>query len=584
MRTFKSGYPIGKISIERLKKRVEAARGDRPSDIVLKGGRVVNVFSGEILESDVAVHDDAIVGLGQYEGSQEIDVRGRYVCPGFMDGHFHIESSMLSPRKLARAVVPRGTTTIVADPHEIANVMGKAGIRYMLESSHGLPVDFYFMLPSCVPATDLETSGAKLTAEDLLAFKAHPRVLGLGEMMNFPGLIHGVHSVLEKVVAFQDRNCDGHAPLVSGKALNAYVAAGIRSDHECTLLEEAKEKLRLGMAIMIREGTQAKNLDTLLPLVSPGRIRHCMLVSDDLHPHDLLEKGHVNHLVDRAVEQGLDPVMAIQMVTLNPTRHFGLTDRGVVAPGYRADLAVASSLRPIEVDMVLKDGRIVFDKREQTDEAPAQTVDIHLGAMRIKPYQTDSFLVRKTGSRMRVIGLVRGQIVTKHETAEAPVRAGFVVSDPEQDLLKITVVERHKATGHIGLGFVRGFGLKRGALASSVAHDSHNIICVGCHDADIYAAVRDVEAMGGGLSAVKAGEVLAHLALPIGGLMSDRPLYETARGWGKMRSVANALGCRMKEPFMALSFLALPVIPELKITDRGLVDVNRFEPVPLFIS
>jgi len=567
--------------IQRLKQRIEAARGDIPADLVLKGGEVINLFSCEILHTDVAVHDGMIVGLGEYEGLQNIDVQGRYVCPGFMDGHFHIESSMLSPEELARAVLPRGTTAIVADPHEIANVMGKEGIRYILKSSEDLPLDIYMMLPSCVPATDLETSGARLSAQELLAFKGQPRVLGLGEMMNYPGVIHGVDSVLEKIAAFNHSTKDGHAPLVSGKELNAYIAADIRSDHECTVLEEAKEKLRLGMFIMIREGTQAKNLKTLLPLVSPATVRRCMLVTDDLHPHDLLEKGHLNHLLDLAVAQGIDPILAIQMVTLNPARYFGFKDLGAIAPGYRADMVVLSSLQPVGIDMVLKGGEIVFQEGQVKPGRARQDAANHFTSMRIYPYGPDTFAVRQMGSHMRVIRLIRDQIVTMCEVVGVP-NTGLVISDPEQDLLKVAVVERHHATGNVGIGFVKGFGLKQGALASSVAHDSHNIVCVGCNDQDMYVAVKDIETMGGGLAAANHGQVVAHLPLPIGGLMSDRPLHEVARGWEKMREVANHLGSRTEQPFMALSFLALPVIPELKITDRGLVDVNRFEHVPLF--
>lgn len=565
-----------------LKQRIEAARGDIPPDLVLKGGRVINVFSCEILHADVAVHDGMIVGIGEYEGVQDIDVQGRYVCPGFMDGHLHLESSMLSPEELARAVLPRGTTAIVVDPHEIANVMGEDGIRYILESCENLPLDIYLMLPSCVPATHLETSGARLNARELLAFKSESRVLGLGEMMNYPGVVRGVDSVLDKIAVFNDSTKDGHAPLVSGKELNAYIAAGIRSDHECTVLEEAREKLRLGMFIMIREGTQAKNLKALLPLVSFATVRRCMLVTDDLHPHDLLEKGHLNHLLDLAIAEGIDPILAIQMVTLNPAQYFGFKDLGAIAPGYRADMVVLSSLQPVGIEMVLKAGEIVFQEGRLRLETMGHYAASHFASMRILPYGPDTFAVARAGSHMRVIRLIRDQIVTMTEVVAVP-KTGVVVSDPGQDLLKVAVIERHHATGNVGIGFVKGFGLKQGALASSVAHDSHNIVCVGCTDHDMYAAVKDIETMGGGLAAANHGQVLAHLPLPIGGLMSDRPLQEVAQGWERMREAANRLGSRIEQPFMALSFLALPVIPELKITDQGLVDVDRFEHVPLFL-
>ncbi|OEU80626.1 MAG: adenine deaminase [Desulfobacterales bacterium S5133MH4] len=570
--------------IYRLKKRIQAARGEIAPDLVLKGGSVVNVFSCEILDTDVAIYDGVIVGLGHYDGPEMIDVTGHYLCPGFIDGHFHVESSMLSPKELARAVIPMGTTAIVADPHEIANVMGENGIRYILDNSKALPVDIYIMLPSCVPATDLETSGARLTAEDILGLKDEPRVLGLAEMMNYPGVINGVEPVLKKIAAFNDCPKDGHAPLLSGKDLNAYIGAGIRSDHECTLLEEAREKLRLGMHIMIREGTQAKNLKTLLPIVSPATVRRCLLVTDDLHPHDLLEKGHMNHLLDMAIEQGLDPIFAIQMVTLNTAQYFGLKDLGAIAPGFQADIVILSSLRPVKVEMVFKRGKKVFGQGQLNYQFPQLIGTNSRSHMHIKPYGQDAFVIPQEGNHVRVIDLIRDQILTHSTTAVAPVMDGVVVSDYEQDLVKVAVVERHRASGNIGLGLVRGFGLKQGALASSVAHDSHNIVCVGCNDHDIHAAIKAVETMKGGLVATREAKVLAQLPLPIGGLMSERPLDEIARGWKEMRNAARNLGCKLDEPFMALSFLALPVIPELRVTDKGLVDVKLFEHVPLFMS
>ncbi len=570
-------------AIERLKRRIQAARGDIAPDMVLKGGRVVNVFTGEIIAADVAIHDGIIVGVGDYDGLHSRDVSGQFIAPGFIDGHLHIESSMLAPPELARAVLRHGTTAIVADPHEIANVLGMDGIRLMLAASAGLPVDFFFMLPSCVPATAMETAGAILSAADLLALKDDPRVLGLAEMMNYPGVLTGLTSVLGKVQAFAGAVRDGHAPLLTGRDLNAYITAGMTSDHECTELEEAREKIRLGMHIMIREGTQVKNLSVLAPLVSPATAAHCSLVTDDLHPHDLMQHGHMNHLIDRTVGEGLDPVMAIQLATCNTARYFGMNDRGAIAPGYQADLLVLSSLNPVAVTAVFKNGRCVYDAGQILSEIRPLSPSWSSGPMNIAPYHKDSFMIRAAGGNIRVIGLVPDQLLTRHLVLAAPIREGVVVADRQRDIIKIAVVERHRATGNIGLGLVQGFGLQQGALASSVAHDSHNIICLGCDDEDMFAAVKAVEAMKGGLACVRDGKVVAALPLPIGGLMSERPLAEVAAGWEEMRQASKKLGLRIDEPFMALSFLALPVIPDLKITDRGLVDVGRFELVSLFV-
>jgi len=568
--------------IDRLKNLIRVARGEGAPDLVLKGGRVLNVFTGEIIRADVAVYDGIIAGIGSYDGPAMIDARGGCITPGFMDAHMHLESTLLSPAELAKAVLPRGTTAIMADPHEIANVLGIEGIRFMLEASKGLPVDIYFLLPSCVPATDLEISGASLSAADLKRFRREKRVLGLAEMMNYPGVLGGIDPVLEKLIAFRRGIRDGHAPLLSGKGLNAYIAAGARSDHECTGRAEAREKLRLGMHIMIREGTLAKNLKALLPLVTPRNSRHFSLVTDDLHPHDLMRRGHLGHLIDMAVAEGMTPGEAIRMVTCNTAQYFGLRDVGAVAPGYRADLLILRSLAPVRVRSVIKGGRKVFHEGALIGEEASGAKSVRIGIMNVLPFDREAFAVPYEGGPIRVIGLIPDQILTRQCVLEPAVRDGAVVSDVRRDILKLAVVERHHGTGRIGLGFVQGFGLKAGALASSVAHDSHNIIGVGCSDGDLFTAVKAVEEMNGGLAAVRDGEVLAGLPLPIAGLMSDRPLAEVALGWEKMRRVARDLGSAPEEPFMVLSFLALPVIPELKLTDRGLVDVNRFEHVPLF--
>lgn len=568
--------------IERLKNHIRASQGEIAPDLIVKGGKVINIFSREVLEQDVATHDGVIVGIGDYEGPRIIDAKGQYLCPGFIDGHCHVESTMLSPVELAKAVLSHGTTAIITDPHEIANVSGINGIRYIIENSKGLPVDFYIMLPSCVPATPLETSGVALSCKDLMTLRDEPRVLGLAEMMNYPGVIGNASEVLEKLVAFGDTIKDGHAPLLTGKGLNAYIAAGLRSDHECTKIEEAREKLRLGMHLILREGTLAKNLRTLLPLISPATAGQCSLVTDDLHPHDLVRRGHLNHLLDIVTSEGIDPILAISMITLNTARYFGLKYLGAVAPGYQADIVILSSLQPVKVKTVIKNGRIVFDNGSLTSEVRRSSPMDHMSRMNIKPFSPDSFVIPREDEYIRVIGVIPDQLITKSMVIKATGKSGLVESDIQQDVIKITVVERHHGTGNIGLGMVQGFGLHQGAFASSVAHDSHNIIAVGCNDGDIFEAVKVVETMGGGLAAVKDGEVLATLPLPIAGLMSDQPLNDVAQGWEKMRNAARRLGCRLQEPFMALSFLALPVIPELKITDRGLVDVTKFTHVPLF--
>ena len=568
--------------VDRLRELIRVARGEQPPDLVIKGGRVLNLFTGEIIPADVAISGGRIAGVGSYDGPAVIDAAGAFISPGFIDAHMHLESTLLSPRELARAVLARGTTAIMADPHEIVNVLGADGIRYMLEASRRLPVDIYFLLPSCVPATGLETSGASLSAADLKPFRRQRRVLGLAELMNYPGVLSGSAPILEKLAAFDGHIHDGHAPLLSGRDLSAYIAAGIGSDHECTGREEAREKLRLGMHIMIREGTQAKNLKELIPPVDLRNNRHFSLVTDDLHPHDLLAKGHLDHLVDRAVDGGIDPLDAIRMVTMNTAGYFGLRDVGAIAPGYRADLLILSSLAPIRVRSVIKGGRKAFDEGVFTGREMEAARAGCVGAMNVRPFGGEAFRVPAEGERIRVIGLVPDQILTRRLILEPTLRDGLVVADPRRDILKLVVVERHRATGRIGVGFVQGFGLKEGALASSVAHDSHNIIAVGCGDGDLYRAVKAVEEMQGGLAAVLDGKVLAKLPLPIAGLMSDRPLAEVARGWEELRQVAGAFGSIPEEPFMVLSFLALPVIPELKLTDQGLVDVNRFHHVPLF--
>lgn len=560
------------------------ARGDEPADVVLAGARVVNVFSGEIIEADVAIAGERIAGVGEYRrGRNVVPLNGAFVGPGFIDAHLHIESTMLTPPEFARAVLPHGTTAVVADPHEIANVHGLAGIRYMLDASRDLPLSVYVMLPSCVPATHLETGGATLSAADLSPLMDEPRVLGLAEMMNFPGAIRGDAGVLDKLRLGLRKRIDGHAPGVSGRALAAYVACGVGTDHECTTAAEACEKLRQGMTILIREGSAAQNLDALLPLVTPRNAHRFCFCTDDRHPHDLVEEGHIDHVVRRAIARGLEPILAIQMATLHPAQVYGLSEHGAIAPGRFADIVVFDDLRNPRPRQVYSRGRLAAENGRCVAPvgggvaAPATQVrlpaDLSERAFAVAaPPETRA---------LRVIGLTDGQITTRALTEPPCVRDERLVADVARDLLKLAVIERHHGTGNIGLGFVRGFGLKAGALAGTVAHDSHNLLVVGTSDADMLAAARAVADARGGQAAVRDGRTLALLPLPIGGLMSDRPLEEVARLQMALCEAARSLGCGLRDPFMLLSFLALPVIPELKLTDRGLVDVGRFDFVSL---
>jgi adenine deaminase len=562
---------------------IAAARGEVEVDCLLAGGSVANVLSREVHRADVAIHKGWIVGFDCQSARCILDLEGMILAPGFIDGHVHIESAMVTVPEYARAVLPRGTTSVIADPHEIANVWGEAGIRYMLESSRDIPLNVFVMLPSCVPATDLETSGARLDAEDLAGLMQEERVLGLAEVMNYPGVIFRDAQVMKKLRLAGKRPVDGHAPGLSGRDLSAYICAGIGSDHECTTIEEAGEKLRSGMHIMLREGSAAKNLRDLLPLVSPKNAGQFLFVSDDRHPSDILRDGHIDFMVRAAVEQGLDPIAALQISSLNAARYFGIPDLGAIAPGYRADIAVLEDLEGVRVARTIKDGEVVAKDGRFTGrlvKAPAPKMK----SMQMGRIAADSFAIPAESGPARVIGVIPHQIVTRALRLSPKIEGGKVVSDTVRDILKMAVVERHKGTGNVGLGLVQGFGLARGAIATSVAHDSHNIAVVGVTDGDMLAAVLAVKQMGGGLVAVAEGRVLASLPMPVAGLLSEASLQDVARGMGSCIAAAAGLGCRLDDPFMTLSFLCLPVIPELKLTDKGIVDANAFQIVPLFLE
>ena len=562
---------------------IAAARGEIEVDLLLSGGQLANVLSGEVYRADVAVHRGRVVGFECSSARDVLELDGQIIAPGFIDGHVHIESSMVTVPEYARAVVPRGTTTVVADPHEIANVWGEEGIRYILDSSRDLPLNVYVMLPSSVPATDLETAGARLGAADLALLIKEDRVLGLAEMMNYPGVLFRDPEVMAKLALAEGRPVDGHAPGLSGRDLSAYIAAGIGSDHECTTIEEAREKVRAGMHIMLREGSAAKNLRDLLPLVTAKNSARFLFVSDDRHPADLLSQGHIDFMVQTAVRQGLEPILALRIASINAARYFGLPHLGAVAPGYRADMVVLDDLESLRPVKVIKDGKVVAeDGRLCVSLKPAGGAEGR--SMNIAPLGLASFRIAAGEGPARVIGVVDGQIVTRSLSLEPRVEEGFVVSDTERDILKMAVVERHRGTGNIGLGLVQGFGLRCGGLATSVAHDSHNIAVVGASDEDMLAAVRAVQQMGGGLVALKEGRALARLPLPVAGLMSEARLEEVQEGLESCIAAARGLGCRLTDPFMTLSFLCLPVIPELKLTDRGLVDVEEFHIEPLFFE
>ncbi len=560
------------IAFTRRERLIEMAAGRRPADLLLRNVRLVNVLAGEIHTADVAIGDGVFLGCGDYDARQVIDGDGRWLAPGLIEGHIHIESTLLLPAEFARLVAARGTAAVVADPHEIGNVMGIAGVEFMLKASRGLPVSFYFLVPSCVPATTMETSGAAITAEQVenLLARYPERLPGLAEVMNFPGVVGARPEVLAKLRAACGRVIDGHAPQLSGRELNAYVLAGPGSDHEATTPAEAREKLRAGMHLMLREGSRERNLDDLLTVVNPANLGNCSLVSDDRHVIDLMEKGHLDYSIRKAIAGGLAPLDALRMATINPARYFGLAGRGAIAPGYRADCILLADLSSFVIDRVFLGGRPL---EECTFVCPELALPPN--SMKLAPLQTEDFAVPAAAGHLKVIGLIPGQLVTEKLLCRPRIAAGMAVADPARDLVKLAVIERHTGSGRMGLGFVRGLGLKEGALASSVAHDSHNLVVAGVDDRDMLQAAETVAAMGGGLAVVAGGEIRGRLPLPVAGLMSSASAGEMAGALRRLQRQAAALGAG-RNPFMAISFLALPVIPSLKLTDHGLVDVDAF--------
>lgn len=562
----------GKINRKLNKKLhvIDVAAGRAPADLVLKNATYVNVFSNELCHGDIAVAEGLIVGMGEYHGKVEVDVSGKLVLPGFVDAHIHLESSLVSPTEFAKAVLPHGTTTVITDPHEIANVMGTDGIEYMLQATEDLPVDVRFMLPSCVPATPLDESGANLDYRAIDSFYDHPRVQGLAEMMNYVGVVNGDGQVVEKIVASQahHKKIDGHAPGLSGKDLNAYIAAGVYSDHECSDMEDAMNKLRLGQYIMIREGTAARNLEALMPLLTSQYVDRCMFCTDDKHPNDLLEKGHIDYIVKKAISLGADPIVAVKAACHNAARYFLLNNRGAIAPGYLGDFVIIDDFQHFEIEMVYKRGVLMYDG--QLRDFPAPEIDPYLvkrahDTFHVAHLTAEDF---SDGRPHAVIGMIPGEIVTQD--------AGYADhADPEQDILKIAVIERHKNTHHIGLGYINGYGLKRGAVATSISHDSHNIIVVGATDEDMAAAANRIVENRGGITVMENGQVLGEVTLSIAGIMSDDSLVMVNSALEDAKDEAFGLGVsRGIDPFMTLSFMALPVIPSLRITTRGVFDVS----------
>ncbi len=563
------------------------ARGDTEADLLLRGGRLVNVFSGTIEEADIAIHGDRIAGIGPgYRAGQTVDLKGAFVAPGLIDAHVHIESSLCVPSQFAAAVLPWGVTSAIIDPHEIANVAGLAGVRFMADSSRDLPLRVVVMASSAVPATTMETSGATLDAADLAALLAEGTVYGLAELMNFPGVVHGDPGVLAKIAAFAGRPIDGHAPALHGHNLNAYAAAGVQTEHECTTVEEAAEKLSRGFYVLIREATNAHNLHTLLPLITPANHRRICFCTDDRQAGDLLGQGSVDYMLREAIAYGIDPVIAFRLASLNTAECYGLHDRGALAPGRLADMMVFDDLAAPQARQVYAGGRLVAEKGRIVPglSLASPPMPAAIGATMQIDWDAVSLSIPAQGDKIRVIGSLENQLVTEERILPASIVDGLAVADPTRDLLKMAVIERHTASGGQSLGFIQGIGLRRGALAGTVAHDHHNLVVIGADDGSMLAAARAVGAMGGGIVIADGDQILAHLPLPVAGLMSDQPVAAVAAGYDELLAAAAELGSPLHDPFMAMSFMALEVIPKLKLTDKGLVDVESFGFVDLFVD
>lgn len=563
---------------EELRNLIIKAKGDKKSQLILKNANIINVFTAEIINGDIAIDSGKIVGIGKYQGEVEIDLEGKYVSPGFIDSHVHIESSMSTPTEFAKAIVPRGVTTIISDPHEIANIKGLEGIRYMIEDSEKTPLDVYVMLPSCVPSTSFENTGAILEAEDLKELIENKFVLGLGEMMNYPGLISLDEKILDKLVLGKDMIIDGHGPMIKDKELNAYVAAGVKTEHEASTVEEVIDRLRLGMYILVREGSAARDLRNIISAVNKDNLRRFLFCTDDKHPEDLIKEGSIDFNIKLAIKAGVEPIDAIRMATINSAECYGLKNKGAIAPGYNADLVVIDNLDDFNILKVFKNGELVAEDNKPLFKSNSYLPDHMKNSVNIKGVELKDIQIPMTTNKANIIGIVEDSLVTEKSIKEVKVSNGYFEYSND-DILKLVVVERHLGTGNIGVGLIENFNLKNGAIALTIAHDSHNLIVVGDNDEDILLAIKEIEKLGGGITLVSNGKVLESLELEIGGIMTSKPIEQTNDTLTEMMKISyEKLKVNPKiDPFMTLSFMALPVIPKIKLTDMGLFDVEKFE-------